>query len=371
MKLTDANVAQLKASTNTWYADTAYRFLLLAVGPTSKTFYAQGRIAGQPSAVRVKLGKFPAMTVPAARRAAAEAMAEMTAGRDPRERRAVVPHANGSPSLRAVLEDYIDYRMKRGRLSAATAKQYRDALALHCADLLDRPVSAITKADMRSLHDRLLNKPYLANQLLRVLRSLFKHAIERLDQDIRDPTRGIDAYPQQTRGGIEDLAAWHAEVMQVASLTRRNFLLIAALTGIRRRNLSALRWAEVDLERRMITIARTKNGTSARLPISKEVVKLLKELLVMGPNEWVFPANSASGHLEEPKEKKVRGTIHHCRHIFTSAGAACGIPEYVLKKLRCDVARTDAMAGYVHDIISHDAVDAIAAHLNGQWSAAA
>jgi integrase len=363
LKITDSAVARLKAEKTTWYSDRQFSGLQVAVGPSSKTYYATGRVNGSPAVLRIKLGKHPFMTATAARRAAVAALTAMADGYDPRR-----PGFGPSPTLGALLEDYITYRSARGRLTSATAAQYRAIAKTHCGKWLEREAAKITKADMRALHDRLRKKPYMANQLLRVLRSVFKHAIDRLDVDMRDPTRGIDAYPAHARTGIEDLAGWYGEVGRLPNLVRRHFMLIGALTGIRRRNLASLEWAHVDLGKKTLRLPRTKSGTTPTLPLSDLAVELLRGLEGLDAR-WVFPAASKSGHLEEPRADTVRGNIHQLRHMFTDAGAACSIPKYVLKKLRGDVTREEAIDGYVHEIVSHEAVNKIAEHLQKRWSA--
>ena len=154
--------------------------------------------------------------------------------------------------------------------------------------------------------------------------------------------------------------------MALRNLVRRNFYVIAALTGTRRSNLTALEWRNVNLDRKTLTQPKTKNGTSPTLPLSDEAVRLLRKLHELD-RRWVFPAASASGHIAEPQDATVRGNIHQLRHAFTSAGASCGVPRHVLKKLRGDVTKEDAMDGYVHDIDSHAAINQIAIHLTKRW----
>ncbi len=74
-------------------------------------------------------------------------------------------------------------------------------------------------------------------------------------------------------------------------------------TGLRRREAAALRWDEIDLGARVIRLpaARTKAGRKLDLPMSSFVRDLLVARRALGNDGgWVFGADSASGHIEEP-----------------------------------------------------------------------
>ena len=83
----------------------------------------------------------------------------------------------------------------------------------------------------------------------------------------------------------------------------RDYILLLLFTGLRRREASALTWGEVDLDARVIRLpaVRAKAGRKLDLPMSDFVFDLLSARRALGDARWVFPAPSASGHIEEPK----------------------------------------------------------------------
>ena len=231
-------------------------------------FYAIGRLTKADKTVRVKVGKHPHISATAARREALSLLADLSQGRDPRTQRYA--------SLRDTLTAYCDYwsHAARDRLSEDTARQYRRALDLHCADWLDKPLDAITQHDVHRLHDRLGKKPYMANQVIRVLRQLYRFA-RRTDSTIEDPTSSVGFYREKERRSklqLPDLPGWYQAVMQIGNPYRRNYHLIALMTGIRRENLAEMRWEHVDLNQGTIYLPRTKSRRTPTLPVSAFVL---------------------------------------------------------------------------------------------------
>jgi integrase len=72
------------------------------------------------------------------------------------------------------------------------------------------------------------------------------------------------------------------------------------MLGLRRSELASLRWQHVDLKRRTLTLPTSKSGKSHLLPIPSPAAQILEGLPSRGTDEWVFPADSKSKHLENP-----------------------------------------------------------------------
>jgi hypothetical protein len=90
--------------------------------------------------------------------------------------------------------------------------------------------------------------------------------------------------------------------------TRRDYLLFVLLTGLRRTNAMEVEWKHVDLERRKLHVPVTKSGEPFDVPLSTALIDLLAARRKTDPiGRWVFPAASASGHIEEPREDVTGG----------------------------------------------------------------
>ena len=65
-----------------------------------------------------------------------------------------------------------------------------------------------------------------------------------------------------------------------------------------------MRWCDIDLDEAMwrIKAADAKAGEEIQIPLTPEAMAALKQRQIdAGASEWVFPAESQSGHYQEPK----------------------------------------------------------------------
>jgi integrase/ribosomal protein L40E len=120
----------------------------------------------------------------------------------------------------------------------------------------------------------------------------------------------------------------------------------AVLTGLRRGELFALKWADVDLENGWIFLRGTKGGKDTQLPISDRALGILRKAKALVsahgcPN--VFPnrhgdQRTTLGH-SWTRIKKAAGIspgfrFHGLRHTFASYLASSGkVSQYTLQKL--------------------------------------
>lgn len=104
---------------------------------------------------------------------------------------------------------------------------------------------------------------------------------------------------------------------------------VACTTGLRKGNLQALRWKEIDLDNGFIDVQITKNGLPVRSVLPPWVVKELlrikptlvdKDEVVFGVKAFVKAWQSALKHAGLPEDY----TFHHCRHIAASILAQSG-----------------------------------------------
>jgi len=118
---------------------------------------------------------------------------------------------------------------------------------------------------------------------------------------------------------------------------------LALHTGMRRSEQYSLTWDCVDFERRLITIARSKNGEMRHIPMNKAVLETLGELYsassrsgpvfvsarrgqsLIGPRHWFEPAVAKA---------KVEGFTWHClRHTFASRLVMAGVDLRTVQQL--------------------------------------
>jgi integrase len=153
------------------------------------------------------------------------------------------------------------------------------------------------------------------------------------------------------------LPTFYKAVCALPSPVARDYLLFLLFTGFRRNEGAALRWDEVDFKARVIRLpaARAKAGRKLDLPMSDFVHDLLVARRTIGDGNWVFPANSKSGHLEEPKfplklVADATGThvsVHDLRRTFITAAESTDMSVIALKALVNHSLGKDVTEGYV------------------------
>jgi integrase len=145
-----------------------------------------------------------------------------------------------------------------------------------------------------------------------------------------------------------------------------------ALTGWRRGEALALRWPDVDLQRRTSVLPDTKSGASVR-PLSRSACAVLEAMTQFrsDPNSLVFPATRGAGILTGFRKFWLRVsklgslpadvTPHVLRHSFASLSADLGYSEPSIAALIGHVGRSTT-SRYVHaaDAVLLAAADAVA-----------
>ncbi|MEJ2122006.1 MAG: integrase family protein [Alphaproteobacteria bacterium] len=374
LKLTKTAITRLKApdpsGKQTLHWDTELKgFGVLCSGTTnSKTYVVQRDINGKSR--RVTVGPVNVLSLDAARDGAKRELALMYQGIDPKAHRRALK-AQGV-TLRQTLEGYLQTRKDLGE---KTAKEYRRFVERHLADWLDRPLRDITSEMVEKRHRSIKEgvekrgkvggaKGHAsANGTMRVLRLLWNYAAERQPELPDNPVKRLRRawYPDERREQFvkpSELPGFYEAVTKLPNEIQRDYILFALFTGLRRREAATLRWDDVDLKDRMIRLPaeRTKGRRKLDLPMSDFVADLLMARRTIGQDgPYVFPANSRSGHIEEPRfaldeVKKTSGIkvrMHDLRRTFITVAEECEMSVYALKALVNHSLGRDVTAGYI------------------------
>jgi integrase len=281
------------------------------------------------------IGSCSTWTVEKARARARELLVQLDKGEDPRG--SECEKYTLGQALEAHLAD-----MKRGGCSQRGQDTLGDEVTKYLGDWLQRPLQSLTPADARKRYEKLLKSgPYLARRVLVHLRTLWNSAGRQFDQLGRWPGRALRFAPTPpSRKVVQDLAAWWSVVRGLPPV-RRDLLLFLLCTGLRSTDGCTVRWEDVDFEDGYLTRPCPKGGTSRAfsVPLAKPVLDLLRRQPQVGP--WVWPAETKSGHVEEPKVQGYRDGKkvqllpgpHTLRRTMISAAYAAGVPEVAVSLL--------------------------------------
>jgi len=314
----------------------------------SKSYFVLRRVNGRQ--VRFKFRNVGEGGLTEARREAAKLLGQMSGGLDPAAAKRA--RAARGITLREAVELAAATMRARGR-SARTIEDYRGVLDLYLRAWLDRPLAEIARAEVRARHAaiprEIVRGKYVlkdekgrgrrhpsgdgrasANAVFRVFRAVYNRALREHPELPSNPCVNIDwaaLPPHKAALAPEGLAGWFKAAMKIENPLRRDFLLFALYSGMRRQSVAEMRWADVDLARRLLRVPRPKGGEARAfdLPLSDALVEILRrrkaehDKLAAGDRKlepWAWPAASKTGHIAEPREEGLPGTIHDLRRVF-------------------------------------------------------
>ena len=288
----------------TYYDTDTPKLALRATAAGSKTFYVVKRAGGE--IVWLKLGAFPDMTVEQAQKAALTALSAFANNENPAEVRRA---SKIEPTFAELFKEY-------GERHGIKKRSWNTDQSLYARHLYSLGSVKITKirreAISRILSD--MEKAGLAGSTINGARalvsSIYGRAIE-WGYATANPVIGIKTRKTVKRDRFlqaGELPRFFESLAVESNETLRDYILLALLTGARRANLLAMRWAETNLDESVWRIANTKNGTPQNVTLSPEAITILharKEAADKGA-VFVFPGAGASGHIEEPKKGVIR-----------------------------------------------------------------
>lgn len=310
---------------------------MIATSGGAKTFYLYRKIGGKPE--RVKLGRFPDMSVENARKAAQMNKGMIAQGLNPNEEKRRIRDEH---TFKALFDEYMERYSKIHKRSW----QYDEReVNKHLSHWFKRKISTITQDEVSRLHAKIGKESglYQANRILERIRGIFNKAIE-WGWRGSNPATGIKKFKERSRDrflNAEEMPKFFKALAMEENETARDFFKLLLLTGVRKSNALAMRWDQVSFKEKIWRIPETKNGEPLTVPLNDNVITLLKDRLKDSESEWVFPGDGKAGHLNDPKKAWKRLLkraeiedlrMHDLRRTFGSWQAALGANGYIIGK---------------------------------------
>ncbi len=176
-----------------------------------------------------------------------------------------------------------------------------------------------------------------------MLKTMYNKAID-WGFDKPNPAQGVKKFKEQSRDRFlqaDELPRFFQSLAEEPNADFRDYFLGVSGPGIRRANVLAMRWEQINFARGTWTIPITKNGESHTLPLVAEAISVLNERKSYSESPWVFPGTGKTGHLMEPKKAWARILkradienlhIHDLRHSLGSWQAATGASLCIIGK---------------------------------------
>jgi integrase len=211
----------------------------------------------------------------------------------------------------------------------------------------DRRLSTIVPRDIKDMRASLAKEcgNAAANHALKLVRVIFNKMCEWGEFKGTNPALNPGLLKVASRDRFlqkEELPQLFDALAKTTNTNIRDFIMLSILTGARRGNMTAMRWADINFERAEWRIPDTKNGDPVIVQLSREAVETLRAREASIPaGQWVFPGSGKSGHMVSPKKGvstilKAAGierlTIHDLRRTLGSWQAITGASLPIIGK---------------------------------------
>jgi integrase len=220
------------------------------------------------------------------------------------------------------------------------------------------------------------------NQCRTILCSVFNYAI-RFEKYDKNPVSNVaqekeppgrDRLPEP-----EEIVSMIRLCEEKGDLELKAFLILAPTTGMRKGEILARKWADIDLDSRnpTINVRLTKNDEPKRIQLPEIAINALRALPSYGRHEYVFPAKANprfQGNFKKPhawdvgkRFRRVAGAagikdlrIHDLRHFTASTLTCAGVEDNIISLLTGHKSRELRRYQHLREDLKRRTVDLIA-----------
>jgi integrase len=288
----------------------------------------------------------------ALRWAQAREAALLAAGRDAHERKNLVDVR--VPTLGDFWPRFVEDHYRASRKKPSTIDAAGTIYNVHLQELATKRLDAISTADVAALKGRLKKrKPKTVNNVLSVLSRCLGAAVEW--ELIPSMPCKIELLPtQQPKMDWYEREAYLRLVEAAAKISTGHLVLVllAGSGGLRRGEIIALKWSDLDMPRKAIAVERAmwrkheespKGGRGRPLPMTAELAAALTahrhirgERVLYSDKGRVMSNRSIRNWLAQAQRRaglEANGGIHMLRHTFCSHLAIAGVSAKAIQEL--------------------------------------
>ena len=302
-----------------------------------RTFIAQYKIGSKHR--RITLGNVRKVTLENARQEARRIFGKVANGHDPANEKAERRRA-ASHTLDATIARYLE--TKATDLKPRSLIEVRRHLEKNWQPLHNLSIASIGRANVAATLSAMAKTKgsVTANRARAALSAMFRWAI---GEGLCDHNAVTGTNIQQENGHRERSLS-DGEVAKVWLAAPKNdygnIVRLLMLTGCRREEVGGLRWSEVDLEARTITIPgeRTKNNVEHVVPLADGAISILQGIMRRGERDFVFGIAREGGFSGWAKSKtrldkavalKDEWRLHDLRRTVRTGLGKLGVQPHV------------------------------------------
>lgn len=312
------------------FYDDKSRGLCIMVASKTKTFYLLRKHLGKTE--RILIGRYPDTTIEQARTRAGQINSELDAGKNRNDAKRARREELTLDELHSIyMEKHAKARNKRPQNAVSNYKLYLSLWG-------GKKLSDIKRTEIQTQIAKLAKdiSPATANIALSLLRAMFNRAADWEIFTGKNPTANIPKYPEISRDRFlygDELQRFLKAIPLLENQIMQDLFMLLLATGARRGNVMAMRWADINFRDAIWRVPDSKNGEPYQVALTSIALEILGERRKTELGEWVFSAQSQTGHIQEPKKVWARllkiaeidnFRMHDLRRTFGSFMAAQG-----------------------------------------------
>lgn len=357
IKINKSNISKITSSNGkpVFYYDTDLIGFGIKANPTKSVYFAETRVNGKT--VRKSFATVGTLTPEQARKYAQTLLGEMAKGIN------INVEAKKEKVKSITLKDaYNDYKQTK-KLRETTITGYDCAMNNAFSDWQNKELTKINRDMIEKRFKEVSEKaPAGANLYFRCLRAVFNYAIEEYCVNGEpiipsNPCNRISALniwnqvqprsnyvkPSQIKMFFHSLTVDPIDSEHLATVKKQCMFIL--FTGARDQEAARIKRKDIDFEDRTITFENTKNHRTHILPFGEWFGNFLADLCEnKQPNDYLFPANTKSGHLKDQRKtvkrisqnSGVKFSLHDLRRTFASVvenDIGLNVSEYLQNRL--------------------------------------
>lgn len=276
-----------------------------------------------------------------------------------------------SKTVGVACNDYIATK----RLALNTQRGYERFRDNHLSIWQHHRLGSITEDDVADLHDEITEEvgPVAANNVLKFFRAVWNFHKRKLElgdnptiiftKDGDNQKKWNPENPRRRYVSKEELQPWWAATERLRHDYRGDgnraagYLQFAILTGLRRREITNLKWEDINLRRKTFTIPDNKSRRPYDLPITPALEAILER---RSSSRVPFDFDEPKRFIDRAASwSQVEFSTHDLRRTFLSHATAVGVSMSVLKQLVNHSRKNDVTDGYIQidiDVLRESAV---------------
>lgn len=211
----------------------------------------------------------------------------------------------------------------------------------------DIPLDSITTKQLQQYQSKIKtrNSPSTSNRHMTVLIRMFNLAVQWDYLEANPCTNKIKKYREPTKETFLDdheLKSFLVALDNANQSVSVHAIRLLLYTGLRKSEITTLKWSSVDLTNGNLRLLQTKSGKSRTVILNQLAIDTLEKMKEFRVSDWVCPGKGPKGHIVSLRNcfvKLVKEAgitpirLHDLRHVFASICANAGQSLYSIQTL--------------------------------------